>query len=51
MKGEFQGDVREGKGKYIFGNGNRYEGGWLNNLKHGFGYFYYQSGELYFGQW
>lgn len=33
-------------------NGNRYEGEWQNNLKNGFGkFFYYEKGQLYEGVW
>ena len=33
-------------------NGNRYEGEWQNNMKNGFGkFFYYEKGQLYEGVW
>ena len=27
---------REGEGTFLYANGSKYEGGWKNNLKHGF---------------
>lgn len=37
---------------YIYTNGNRYEGSWLNDKKHGYGVYHYVSlGERYEGEW
>lgn len=49
--GEMKDNKRNGKGTYIYGNGDRYEGNWLNDLRHGKGTFYYKTGELYIGEW
>lgn len=49
--GSLKDNKRNGKGTYIYGNGDRYEGNWLNDLRHGKGTFYYKTGELYIGEW
>lgn len=49
--GELKDNKRNGKGTFIYGNGDRYEGGWVNDLRHGKGTFYYKTGELYIGEW
>jgi len=33
--GDFVNGKVEGKGTKVWANGNRYEGGWRNNLQHG----------------
>lgn len=49
--GEMKDNHRNGKGTFIYSNGDRYEGNWLNDLRHGKGTFYYKTGELYIGEW
>lgn len=36
-----------GKGTYIFPNGNKYEGEWANDVKQGYGVLTYVNGERY----
>lgn len=44
--------MKEGNGVYYYTNGNKYEGGWKNDLKHGHGVYYnFVNGEKYEGQW
>jgi hypothetical protein len=40
-----------GKGTYVFPNGNRFEGEWSNDVKHGYGVLTYVNGERYEGEW
>lgn len=40
-----------GRGVYVFPNGNRYEGEWVNDMKAGYGVLYYVNGERYEGYW
>jgi hypothetical protein len=42
--GEFFNDLYQGQGIYRWKNGNRYEGGFFANDRHGFGTFYYSTG-------
>ena len=42
--GEFQNDLYHGQGVYRWKNGNRYEGGFFANDRHGFGTFFYATG-------
>ena len=49
--GDIKDNKRNGRGTYIYGNGDRYEGNWSNDLRHGKGTFYYKTGELYIGEW
>ena len=45
MIGQWHNDVRQGIGKYIYINGDTYEGEWDTNLRHGTGtYTYKQTG-------
>ena len=39
-------DKFEGKGKYIFEDGDYYIGEWKNGSKHGKGIIYYKSGNI-----
>ena len=48
-KGDFLNNKREGKGIYIFSNGDKYEGHYKNNLKEGFGIYSYKNGDIYEG--
>jgi len=43
--------VREGSGTFIWDNGDRYEGNWRNNQKHGYGIMRWKSGDVYQGNW
>ncbi len=40
-----------GKGTYVFPNGNRFEGEWSNDVKNGYGILTYVNGEKYEGEW
>ncbi len=52
ITGCIQGDCSNGIGTYIWENGDKYEGGWTNNLCNGDGtYYYYSDGSKYSGQW
>ena len=47
---KIEGEKREGQGKYIYKNGDIYEGNWKNNKKEGKGVYYFnQKGEKYKG--
>ena len=37
-------DKKEGKGKYLFADGDIYEGDYFNNLFHGKGIYFYKDG-------
>jgi hypothetical protein len=40
------------KGTYTYVNGNKYDGEWVNDKKHGRGvYHYYSTNEKYDGEW
>jgi radial spoke head protein 1 len=43
--------IREGKGKYVFSNGDKYEGDFKANRKHGVGKLTYKGKGEYYGQW
>lgn len=50
--------MANGKGVYLYANGNRYEGMYLNDKKHGdgilnkhIGTFYFHNGAKYVGEW
>ena len=49
--GQFEKWSREGKGTYIFDNGDKYEGEWKNNNEEGKGIYYYNTGDVYEGEW
>ena len=40
-----------GKGTYVFPNGNKYEGEWLDDVKEGYGVLTYVNQERYEGYW
>jgi hypothetical protein len=43
---------KEGYGEYFYSNGNKYEGQWMEDKKHGHGiYTYLLTGERYEGDW
>ncbi len=41
----------QGQGKYLWPNGQVYEGEWDNNLKHGSGMWLSGKGDSYAGEW
>ena len=47
--GEYLNEKREGKGIYIFNNGDKYEGQYKNDLKNGYGIYIYKNGDTYKG--
>lgn len=48
-KGEFESDLRSGRGTYYFTNGDKYVGYFLENVPHGKGTYYYSDGERFVG--
>jgi len=47
-----EGDCNNGKGIFVYNNGDCYDGGNQNNIRHGHGVMYYQQwGEKYEGDW
>lgn len=52
VAGAWADDLRNGKGTYVYQNGDSYEGEWSNNLRHGQGsYTFNSSGAKYVGTW
>ena len=45
------GNCVNGKGKYIFANGDIYEGDFVNSKMSGQGTYTYKNGDIYIGQW
>jgi len=43
--------IKEGKGKYRYANGDIYEGQWVDNKKYGLGKFTYAAGSVEEGRW
>lgn len=41
----------EGFGVFTWPDGNRYEGEYLNGLKHGKGIFFFANGKIFKGRW
>jgi hypothetical protein len=35
----------------LFDNGDKYQGGWLEGMKHGFGVYEFADGSVYEGEW
>ena len=50
-KGEWKSNFVHGKGIYIWEEGKRYEGEFLNGKKHGYGTFYLNNELVYEGTW
>jgi len=50
-EGDWENDMKHGKGYEILTNGSRYEGGYLNGKAEGFGIFTWPNGEVYEGEW
>lgn len=48
-KGEFSNGIINGKGMYIWSNGNRYDGEWKNSLRHGHGTYIELNGDIFIG--
>jgi len=46
-----QGDCINGKGRYLYNDGQVYDGSWLNGKKHGQGHFTYKDQSSYKGSW
>ena len=49
--GEWEDDMKHGKGKVEYTSGDRYEGEWRLDKKHGVGKFTYKTGDFYEGEW
>ena len=49
--GEFRNNVRRGKGKYMYSNGDEYTGNFRNEMPNGIGRMLYKSGAEYIGEW
>ena len=50
-EGEWQNNMRHGKGILTWPDGARYEGEWRNDLAHGKGAFIWPDGSHYMGEW
>lgn len=48
-EGDFVNGLRQGKGKYSYGNGDKYEGDFFENKKHGIGKMVYNENGQYHG--
>ncbi len=42
--------MRNGYGSYTYANGDVYKGDWMDNLRHGSGWYTYKEG-YYSGEW
>lgn len=49
--GEFRNNLRHGKGKFQWNNGDVYEGDWQYDLQHGKGVHTWSTGSNYNGDW
>ena len=49
--GHIKDTKRNGKGKYIWNDGNEYEGDWVDDLKQGHGTFRWACGDIYDGDY
>ena len=51
-EGNFEHDLRQGKGKMWYKDGSWYEGSWNQDMRHGDGkYFYAKLNATYIGSW
>ena len=50
-EGQWKNGVKEGKGKFIYNNGNIYDGQWKNDVKEGNGIMIYKNKTTYDGEW
>ena len=48
--GEWSDNIINGKGRYVWKNGNRYEGDFINDKKEGKGIYFYANGDKYDGE-
>jgi hypothetical protein len=46
MKGK-----KNGYGTFVYPDGSKYVGNWVNDEKQGFGTYYYVNGDIYEGDW
>jgi len=52
ISGDWLDDMRNGRGRYRYVNGDIYDGEWLNHVRHGSGqYTYAANGIVYSGTW
>jgi hypothetical protein len=49
QEGCISGDCSNGFGIYVYPNGDKYEGNWVNETMHGAGVYYYKNGDIYKG--
>ena len=49
--GECKKNKKEGRGRIVYSNGNKYEGSFKNDKKDGHGTYYYSNGLMYNGEW
>lgn len=50
-KGTMHAGKPSGWGRYVFADGDIYEGDWKDGLRHGYGKQWYKDGRIYEGQW
>ena len=50
-KGQLKNNLRDGKGTFIYKNGDKYEGDWKNGKKDGRGIYYFSNGDRFDGEW
>ena len=50
-EGDFKNNLRDGKGKIYWNDGERYEGDWKNDKWEGKGIYYWNDGRKYDGDW
>jgi len=52
VSGNWVDDMRSGQGRYLYVNGDIYDGEWSNHVRHGSGkYTYAANGIVYTGTW
>ncbi|KAK8805371.1 hypothetical protein WA158_002027 [Blastocystis sp. Blastoise] len=49
--GDYKDDKKNGKGKYIYSDGDYYDGDWIDDLENGRGRYVYNDGDEYDGDW
>ncbi|ORC84508.1 putative phosphatidylinositol-4-phosphate 5-kinase-like protein, partial [Trypanosoma theileri] len=50
-EGEWESDMKHGKGTYTYASGDRYEGEWYRGKKHNRGTYLFANGDKYVGFW